>query len=367
MKILINLIGGQPAPVFIGIRLINPDKIIFFYSKDSKIQVNRIKNTLSNYNYEEIEVPPYDFESCSDELKNVLTRYERDEIILNLTSGTKIMSLAAYKIFDEEKREIIYIDSQNHVLIKFNGDEKSVTSKINLILSIKDYFSIYGYPIKIDQKRFESNDVYENIRDIMSKYYFQIKNIISDVNRQINQKKSLIESTDPSGQCYLRYNLKKSKGVLHVSQGRDKYSLEINSQNEFDYINGYWYEDYIFEKLRSSDLFDDIERNVKIYTLKDNLTPQYLNELDVCCIRNQTLYIFECKTGSIDKSIIEKLRLIKTITGTYSKIYLVTLFKPLENTALERIRDFKIELITFKDIDKFIHGFNENASINPNL
>ncbi|HAY32504.1 MAG TPA: DUF1887 family CARF protein [Ignavibacteria bacterium] len=367
MKILINLIGGQPAPVYIGIRSLNPDLVIQIYSIESKFQLDRIKNTLANFNYEEVQVHPYDYDSCRKIIKSILSEYDNDEVIVNLTSGTKIMSLAAFNAAEGSGKDVIYIDSQNHSLIKIKGNDIVENFKINLIFSVKDYFLIYGYPIEIKPLRLEDNETFRNIRNIMLKHYSQIKNLISEANKQISNKKTLVECKDNSGQNFLRYNFKKTKGILNISQGRQKINFEIKSQIEFDYITGLWFEDYIFLMFKDLKIFDDIQQNVKIYTLRENLKPEYLNEFDICAIKDQTLYIFECKTGNIDKNIVEKLRLIKSLTGTYSNINLITLFRPLETTALERIRDFKIGLITFNDIDKFIESFKIKENINPNL
>lgn len=367
MKILINLIGGQPAPVYIATRIVNPDKVLLVYSKDSEVQLNRIRNTLSAYSYDTLEVSPYDLENCYKKLLNKLSEYQSDELIMNLTSGTKIMSFAAFKIFDESDREIIYVDSQNHSLITITKDKTIVSSPLNLKFSIRDYFSIYGYYIESGAERFLDNQTYRKLREICSKYYLQLKNITTEVSKQKTENLKLIEATDNTGQFYLRFNYNKSKGILKITQGRNKEETELSSPEMLSYITGYWFEDYIYYKLMVSGIFDELQKNVKVYLIRDNLKPEYLNEFDLVAIRNQTLYIFECKTGNIDKGVIEKLRLIKSITGTYSKIYLISLFRPTNVSVKERINDFNIQLINFTEFDKFIEEFKSRIEINPNL
>lgn len=367
MKILINLIGGQPAPVYIATRIINPDKVLLVYSKDSEVQLHRIKNTLSMYNYDSVEVSPYDLEDCYSQILKKVNEYSSDELIMNLTSGTKIMSFAAFKIFDESNREMVYVDSQNHCLLTIEKDKKIKSSPLNLIFGIKDYFSIYGYLIESGKERFPDTDDYKKLNLICSKYYMQLKNIVTDINIQLKDKKTLIEAKDISGQCYLRFNLKKGKGILKITQGRNLIDTEITSPEMLSYITGYWFEEYVYNKILNMGIFDELKKNIQVYLLKENLLPEYLNEFDIVGIKNQTLYIYECKTGNIDKGIIEKLRLIKSITGTYSKIYLISLFKPTNIPVKERINDFNIQLITFGDIDKFFRDFKIKIDINPNL
>lgn len=367
MKILINLIGGQPAPVYIATRIINPDKVLFVYSKDSKLQLHRIINTLSGYNYDSLDVNPYDLEDCYKKLLHKLNEYSSDELIVNLTSGTKIMSFAAFKIFSESNLQMIYIDSQNHTLITLSKNNKVNSSPLNLIFGIKDYFSLYGYLIESGKERFPKNEAYEKLNLICSKYYMQMKNIITVINKQTKENNTMLEAVDNSGQCYLRYDYKKSKGILKITQGRDKIEAKLDSPEMISYISGFWFEDLIFNKIMKSGIFDEILKNVKIYLVRENLQPEYLNEFDIVAIRNQTLYIFECKTGNIDKVIIEKLRLIKSITGTYSKIFLISLFRPTNTSVIDRINDFNIQFVNFTDINKFFEDFKIKIDINPNL
>lgn len=367
MRILINLIGGQPAPVYIASRIINPDLNVLCYSMDSEKQISRIKNTMSGFNYEYVPVLPYSYEDCIAKINSVVEKYPDAEFVLNLTSGTKIMSFAGFKIFSDMKKDILYIDSQNHNSIYFKNGNVPETKKLNLTFPVKDYFSIYGYHIESGDNRFPDDETYKNIREFMISNYFQIKNVMTKINYQIKAKANLLESIDDSGNLYFRYNIKKEKGIIKCSNGRVKTECNISSKNELDYIMGYWMEDYVYYKLISENIFDELLKNVKIYSIRDNLQPEYQNEFDLCGIRDQTIYIFECKTGNLDKGIVEKLRLIKNLTGTYSKIHLITLFRPMVSASTERIRDFNIKHINLNEMDNYILEFKNRTDINPNL
>lgn len=367
MKVLVNLIGGQPAPVYIATRTINPDKVVLVFSKDSEAQVRRIKNTLTSYNYDELEVSPYNFDDCYEKLSDKLKETSSNEVIMNLTSGTKIMSIAGFKVFDEANKEIIYIDSQNHFLIRITKEKEITQSQINVQFGIKDYFSLYGYLTETGNERFPDNETFAQLNRICSTYFALLKNIIAKINIGLKEKKSIIEVKDDSSQCYFRYDYKKSKGILKITQGRNTIETGLISPEMIAYITGYWLEDFIYNKIRNLRIFDELQRNLKIFSIRDNLQPEYLNEFDIVGIRNQTLYIFECKSGNIDKGIIEKLRLIKLITGTYSKIYLISLFAPTNTSVIERIKDFNIPVIKFNNVDKFFEEFKSRIDVNPNL
>jgi len=367
MKILVNLIGGQPAPVYIASRIVNPDLNILVYSQDSEKQISRIINTIHGYNYESIMVLPYNYDDCILKLNYVIEKYSEADFVLNLTSGTKIMSFAGFKIFSDLRKDILYIDSQNHNSIYFKNGIIPETKKLILSFPVKDYFSIYGYLIESADNRFPDNDTYSLIRDFMINNYYRIKNVIPKINNQIKENLNLLESKDDSANLYFRYNIKKESGKIESTIGRNKTNIDIKSKNELDYILGHWMEDYVYYKLKSNNIFDELLKNVKLFSIRDNLSPEYQNEFDLCGIRDQTIFIFECKTGNLDKGIVEKLRLIKNLTGTYSKIHLITLFRPVESASKERIKDFNIKHINLNELDNFISEFKNKTDINPNL
>ncbi|MBS1517936.1 MAG: DUF1887 family protein [Bacteroidetes bacterium] len=367
MKILINLIGGQPAPVYIATRFINPDLNLLVFSKDSKKQIEKLMKTLNGYSYDNYEVEPYDYNQCLRVLKNIIEKYPESELILNPTSGTKIMSFAGFKLFSDLNKDILYIDSQNHNSIFFKKGITTETKKINISFPIKDYFSIYGYFIESGNLRFPDNETYSNIREFMFKNYSHIKNVVPKINKQLKEKLYSLESKDDTNSLYFWYNLKKEKGLLNIKKGRNESTLNINSKNEFDYIMGHWMEDFVYHKLKDENLFDELLMNVKLYSIRDNLQPEYQNELDLCGIKDQTVYIFECKTGKLNKEIVEKLRLIKNLSGIYSKIHLITLFRPVESSSKERIKDFNIKHINLTELEDFIKEFKNQTDTNPNL
>ena len=41
-KIHIALVGAQPVPIYNGIRYINPDKVVYIYSEDTRDALKRL-------------------------------------------------------------------------------------------------------------------------------------------------------------------------------------------------------------------------------------------------------------------------------------------------------------------------------------
>lgn len=367
MKVLLSLIGGQPAPVYVGCLKAEPDLNVFITSNDTYKQAERLKTALSHYNTEFVKVDPFDFQNCYETIKKITNNYSSSEIILNLTSGTKIMSLAAYTIFKELRFPMIYIDSQNGRILSFDAAGAITSEEDSVKLSISNYFSIYGHSLSFE-KNTGSLSVSEkkSATVFMNKYYVHVKSIIAELNKEIKDKnKTFYELTDPRTGAELRYNRKKIKGKMTVNLGRTRPELIISSEEMFSHITGGWFEDYVADELRNCGAFDEVKTNAKLFVDLDGQT-EFRNEFDVLAMKNHTIYIFECKTGNLDKTVVDKLRLIRAISGTYSRIFLVTLFMPTAKNYLERIKDFNITLITKDKLREFVDSFKAPEETNPN-
>ena len=101
-KVHITLVGGQPAPVFQGIKYSNPNKIIYICSEESKKEIENIQNTLNQIkedsllDYSEIEEKVVSVENVTEIetiIKDILEQENGNEISMNLSSGVKVWSM----------------------------------------------------------------------------------------------------------------------------------------------------------------------------------------------------------------------------------------------------------------------------------
>ena len=144
MKVLVNLIGGQPAPNYLATQEIQPDKILNIYSEASGKIMQRLNDLLKIETINSpLKVNAYDFNEIYDLLR-VFLKNNADEVVVNITGGTKIMSIAAFEAAKNFNLKAVYIDSENHLLYEFIK-EKIEIKKLQKKISIRDYFSIHGF------------------------------------------------------------------------------------------------------------------------------------------------------------------------------------------------------------------------------
>ena len=115
-KINISLVGGQPMPVYMGLEATNPDFVVLVHSDNTKADAEIIKSNcgLPTSLY---CLPPVDYPKILLMAEALINQFADDEISINVSSGTKLWSIA-FSLLAEGKQNItvFYIDQTTHFL-----------------------------------------------------------------------------------------------------------------------------------------------------------------------------------------------------------------------------------------------------------
>ena len=145
MKVMFNLIGEQPIPNLLPVLYLKPDKSIFLYTDKTEKIAKNLKEMVTNSNI--LKIYPYDFNRTYSELKKLFT--ENDEIIANVTGGTKIMSLSLFQLALANNSEIIYYISEKNtsLLYKFrlndNNELDLTTVELPELITAEQYIKAH--------------------------------------------------------------------------------------------------------------------------------------------------------------------------------------------------------------------------------
>jgi len=328
---LVSIISEQTIPNFLVIKhfLGNVDKLIFITTH--KMETNDIKTSRSAWLANALGINVYDIDRVIlreddyfyniERLKGSID--ENNEIILNITGGTKIMVLSCYDFFKNKGnlKSVVYLPiNQNIIKFIYPGQYEE---KLKSILTIDDYLKSYGLCYKSEKPEIDY--------DILSKLFIKFKRSGYDI-------------------------LKFTEG--YEDEYKNKYT-------------GHWFEEFIYHKIKDDLLLDEnsIKINVKIsyYTNFDDSSID--NEFDIFFIHNFKLNILECKV-SLGKNkssnllqSINKLGAVKRNFGINCNTYIITLSE-IENiddvnrkaniAGINQIIDrrFFLQNKSFKDIFK---------------
>ena len=285
----------------------------------------------------------------NEKLEDYFNDKEFNKIFVNITGGNKIMSLAAYRFFDkfdDDKVEMVYlpIGSVNYKRIKplgKNGRALDVPLKVRM--SVDEYFRSLGV-------EYEAS---EPLKPELSKYIFEL--YLKDDSKMIEVTRLLrrfrensrdlkkIKQTDEYGK------IKTLLGEMGINIDDGEYNLK--KRRWVDFFSGGWFEEYVYSKIREM-CVDDVKLNVLIK--RDTKIKDVENEFDVVFIKNNNLYVVECKTGDMSSyettNALYKVAQLNHDLGLAAKSYFVSLSKDLLDGNTKKSLQARSKLLRVKFI-----------------
>lgn len=328
---MICLVSGQTLPNYRGIKEINPTEIVYLYSSKTKHQLKILKG-LKQIPSKEYQIDPYDIKSIENLCTKLLDKKPQSEWILNMTGGTKVSSLACFRIFDKRKLPVIYVDSENKQLLYIYHD-RTEYKVFNKSFSISEIIRAHGQKIgAVDSSKFNPV-IRENILNEIFRLHSDNK--FQKFIKKIPEKIKKGESDN--------YHLKINGGQIskHGNKFELSYANTILSNipgNDPDILTttGQWFEEYTYLLLNRSKLFDDVKLRVKIDWQRANPSMPK-NEMDIVLVKNDTLYIVECKSGKVLQDDVNKLKNYKELFGGSFCISVLVSYFNISNPMKEKL------------------------------
>lgn len=278
-----------------------------------------------------------------------------DEIHVNITGGTKIMSIACYEVFKNKENTVLYYQPVNKPMQILNS--KMSKYSIEVPITIKEYLDAYNVAYKIDNicvKDWNYNQavlpIVENMTNERS-IYLELQN--NEYFRKMLKKKGALEFDKIDSEKLSRLQNNPTVEQLVSCSVRFGFGSDKITGKEIKYITGGWFEEYVYQKLKTKKKLDDdsIALNIRIVNSDD----KDKNELDVAYIEGKTnprLNIVECKSF-IDEALqaklltdtLYKMQALKKDFGLTVKSYLYTMSVIKKESVLSRAKDLDIEII----------------------
>jgi hypothetical protein len=205
MATMIGLVGDQPLPNFLAVRHFHYDKVLLVYTKESERQYEYLKAALQKEAFvnvaKGIKTEAFYINQIVQTLDEELTYgrlYASEELVFNLTGGTKAMSLAAFQVAQLHDAEMLYVTSgigkDVHVYhSSWSGNQllPAGEEEIPACIELKDVFDLH-----LGKDNWEecgpSRDIGGLFEKVLADALRKQKNVISEVksgirtlNRQI--------------------------------------------------------------------------------------------------------------------------------------------------------------------------------------
>lgn len=197
----------------------------------------------------------------SDDYHLIKEKIEKENLsddvtyIVNLTGGTKMMSLAVHDYFVNKKSEFYYIPIGKNQYYNLTTNEKF---PLEYRATLMEYFMLYGLKYVCDNTLLKDKSVTLNLFN----------------------------------------NLKANDFVL-IKKMRASHRQSNNlSTEDRRYYAGAWFEEYTYLRIKKQFALrdDDIAMSVKIFRNEDDNNND--NELDVAFVHDNVLNVIECKVNN---------------------------------------------------------------------
>lgn len=341
-KTIVNIIDkSDPLPAYLFTKQVHAsgDKFLFISTKEEADSIAILTKQLA--------INENDFETIIIERENGKFLYElicrkikerlnkETEYYVNLAGGSRYMALSVQHVFEDFKSLFFYTQTRENQIVKtiFDNsiyDNDDVIYPIDYRMTLSEYFELYG----LDH---DANEPRKAVRDAtFAKHLFTLfsQNLLSqgdykamDILREKyrNWKFIRISEVEHPTKDYMTAIPNLSKFLEFIGfVPKMKNSLQ---REEIEYLTGGWFEEYVYYLIKATVNPQDIAMGVHISSngLKHN------NELDVCFMKANKLYVIECKTGvnseSLFNEIVYKVCALKEVLLGISNSYIFSLKK----------------------------------------
>lgn len=314
---LVLLVSDQTIPNFLSIKTFTEADHYLFITTDLMEDNNRGNKRKwiiesSELNGEKSDKITVNAESKEDVMEQ-LSRFnwnQFSDIIVNITGGTKMMSLACYEFFKSKTKNIWYLpigSKQYHLC-----DDSSSKRSISYNSTVEEYLSCCGIPKKGSKYSEKQPIIDENYTNL-----FFIKIISGEFDLEVLEKIRLLFRDNNAP---LKNAIKKKDGIKLSDFEDFNYisdflkTIQFPSimdgnlqKSEMDYLTGGWFEEFSFHLLRR--ISNNLEKQFKIGVVlnpspREKEKAMYFtnNDLDVVMLNDNMLYVIECKSGGMNDS-----------------------------------------------------------------
>ncbi len=290
----------------------------------------------------------------------IYDRPSGEKIAINITGGTKLMTLALFDIAVETGTDVIYLDLDTKNVVKIL-DQSSVFQKLDGQINLTDFLKGHGYNPINELKKFTPQTEFDSYCDWITISYDLIKNDIGSLNgwtHKLSENKLLGGEFDSHNKI-----VSKCIEMGFLSCSTDNLNmLFFKNDKTLDFIKSGWLEHYtagVVHKLYKKKI-TDYSSNLFYLDATDTK-----NEFDCVFVANNVLHIIECKTqnmtaegGKNATDAIYKLDSLSKVGGLAAKKMLIS-YRELSANDFTRAETNHIKVVHGRQVRNLLQHLNE--------
>ena len=362
----IHLAGEQSIPNYMGIRMIKAPRHLLVVTSRTKKQTEILKKVLAEFTTDCPEV--YDLEMPSAKADEIAIGMAREveefkekhpgaRIAFNVTGGTKMMSLAAFKVAMEKNATVFYVDTENKKLNRLKGESFTELELPKVFSSVKEFVLLSNYELNAEGKL-----PAEILSDARRRFLhlawrnLPVMKVVMDDFASVNAIGVKSEKRKAKFDAAVKRFAELSSGNVEFCEAWEKFKKELGKYRDVArFLGGVWIEQWLlarFDESTASRQFIDLRNGVSIRPpIKENgekTSP--LQEIDLAFTDGYNLYQIECKAPAVTQAYIHKLESNRRGIGGLFGVGLLTSLEFPENdqkveALKERVKDSSLSFI----------------------
>jgi hypothetical protein len=341
-KTIVNIIDkNNPLPAYLFIKEYyeDGDQLLFISTEEEADCIQRLAQQLKveDTYVKSIIVKRHEdkmlYEYICRTIKSQL--HPETPYYLNLAGGNRYMTLSVQHVFEEFDTLFFYTQTRENLIVKtiFDHsiyDDDDEVFPIKHRMSLKEYFGLYGLQSDIDQpkKQVKETAFSQHLFTMFSQNMFgqgdyQVMEVLREKYR--NWKFLIISEVENPHKEFMTPIPNLGKFLHYIGFTPERPGSLQNY--EIEYLTGGWFEEYVYALINNVLNPDDIAMGVHI----SNGIIKHNNELDVCFMKANKLFVIECKTSvtseSLYNEIVYKVCALKEVLLGTSNSYIFSLKK----------------------------------------
>lgn len=351
-KVLVSIVSDQAIPNIIAAEAFRPDLHVLLLTDAGRYLhiASRIISALKDIDstYITRNIDPYDPQSVVKALDGIPGIKHAEQVVVNITGGTKIMAIGAINWCAAHDISAVYVDTEDRMLIRVRESSSCPPCLPDTIpsLSLEHFALAHGVTIvggNREQSPFKPNEhVIDNLKDYLYRNEKTLKNYASIALNEIDCWKRLVGGKDKAPDVPEdKYNkfLKKMAG-LGIIKSSFNNTWRINEGPKTSLIKelpqlgkyGTPLELWVYYHLVNRKEIEDLRWGVDLLWASPS-GETVGNEVDILAVARSRLSVISCKLGdNVDSGEIPKVKeLANQMGGTFARAAVVLTEKGLEN------------------------------------
>jgi len=341
-----------------------PARVVFLYDTREVSENNRkevaeaLKARLPRLEIQFERTNMLSMEEITCELRNLVKIFQNQEIQIDITGGSELMTACGLMIAKEYNLMATYVDF-------FSNQMRNVLTMELLVqiehVSLADYLTAIGGKYMSSSRHTPEEKDFDRILS-MAKVIF--------ANERKWDKFFTHMTHGFSARGVMEFSMGKNRNdrdcqfILDAfldrgyakKIGEDKYRFASEADKEYMTVSGIWLEMYIY--IHAKQCFDEVYMGVDIDWNKRDICESRDNEIDVVVMKKSQPIFISCKMRPIEKeTVYEIYSMAKRLGGSYGKALIATTVdvrssKDERNSIYLRMAKMKVGLIESKDFIK---------------